>query len=45
VVVILHTVCGKLSDKTYRVFENVSRIKFGADVNHLSKALEEAVVL
>lgn len=41
----MHVVVGRLTDKTFSAFDIVSRMKFGLDENHISKALEEAVIL
>ena len=38
-------VVGRLTDKTFRAFDIISRMKFGLDENHISRALEEAVIL
>ena len=41
----MHVVVGRLTDKTFRAFDIISRMKFGLDENHISRALEEAVIL
>ena len=41
----MHVVVGRLTDKTFRAFEIISRMKFGLDENYISRALEEAVIL
>ena len=42
---VLHVVMGRLTDKTFRAFDIVSRMKFGLDENYISRGLEEAVIL
>ena len=41
----MYTICGRVTDRVYRAFQIVTKMKYGQDESSISRALQEAIVL